>query len=58
MLLRALVGPGWSGWAFAALSLPAALAVGWLSWILVERRFLRRRPPGASYRVGTGVSPR
>ncbi|MGP3699254.1 acyltransferase family protein [Rhodobacter sp. NSM] len=59
MLLRALVGPGWSGWAFAALSLPVAAAAGYLSWFLLERRFLRGRREGAGrYRVGTGVSPR
>lgn len=51
-VLRALLGPGWNGWAFFPLSLAAGLAGAYLSWRFIEapalrykRRLLAQRRP-------------
>ena len=53
MCVRAAVGPGWTGYALAAMALPPALAVGWLSWRFVERPALelKRVDPSAAFRT-------
>ena len=56
MVLRSLVGPEWSGWAFAALALPIVIVAGYLSWFAVESPFMRLRPrTPAGGRVPDGV---
>jgi peptidoglycan/LPS O-acetylase OafA/YrhL len=42
-VLRALLGEGWSGWAFFAVCFPVAVVAAWLSWTLIESRALRYR---------------
>ncbi|WP_424941855.1 acyltransferase family protein [Aliiroseovarius crassostreae] len=42
-VLRAALGEGYSGYGFAALSMPLALAAGYLSWHVIEKPFLRHR---------------
>lgn len=49
-VLRSLTGAGWSGYAFAALCVPIALAIGYASWHLLERpvlNFARKQRRGA-----------
>lgn len=72
-VLRSFVGPNMDGYVFAALSLLVVVPVGYLSWHMIEKRFVIRRHPRkivrgdaagetpetvAPQRVGTGVSPR
>jgi len=42
-LIRHFVGPDLSGYELAALSIPATVIVGWLSWLVVEKPALRFR---------------
>ncbi|MDE2383170.1 MAG: acyltransferase family protein [Alphaproteobacteria bacterium] len=42
-LARALLGPGWNGYALAMLAMPLALALGSLTWLLAERPIARWR---------------
>jgi peptidoglycan/LPS O-acetylase OafA/YrhL len=56
-VLRSIIGAGWSGYGFAALCLPIALGVGYISWFVVERPVLSRarelrRIPADGARVG------
>jgi peptidoglycan/LPS O-acetylase OafA/YrhL len=39
-VLRSVAGGGWSGYAFAALCVPIALGMGYLSWFVLERPVL------------------
>jgi peptidoglycan/LPS O-acetylase OafA/YrhL len=39
-IIRGVTGPSLSGWSLCLVSLPLALACGWLSWHLVEKRAL------------------
>ena len=41
-ILRSITGAGWSGYAFAALCVPIALALGYVSWFVIERPVLSR----------------
>jgi peptidoglycan/LPS O-acetylase OafA/YrhL len=41
-VLRSMIGAGWSGYAFAALCVPIALGLGYVSWFVVERPVLAR----------------
>lgn len=50
--LRALTGPGWSGWAFAALSLPLAASLAWVSWHWTEKPALQLRGVGRGHLIG------
>ena len=40
-MLRAYVGPGWTGYELAALALPVVIGVGYASWFLIEKPVLR-----------------
>ncbi len=43
-LLRAALGPGYSGYVFAAMAIPATAAVAFLSWRLIEKPALAFKP--------------
>lgn len=42
-VLRASVGPDWSGYSFFLLSIPTVVLVGYASWYFVERPFVTHR---------------
>lgn len=50
--LRALTGPSWSGWAFAALSLPVTASLAWVSWRCIEKPALQLRDVSRGHLIG------